>query len=52
MLLLLVAVVRQELLQLLIGGGVNTLVVPVDRLELFHDRDDRAVAIDGLGLED
>ena len=51
-LLLLVAVVCEQLLQLLIGRGVNTLVVPVDRLELFHDRDDRAVTIDGFGLED
>ena len=51
-LLLLVAIVREQLLQLLIGRGVDTLVVPVDGLELLHYRDDRAVAIDGRRLED
>jgi len=31
---------------------VDALVVRIDRFELFHDRDHRAVSIDGLGLED
>jgi hypothetical protein len=29
--------VREQLLELLVVRGVDTLVVPVDRLEFFHD---------------
>ena len=46
MLLFLVAIVRKDVLELLIVRRIDTLVVPVDRLEFFHDRHDRAVAVD------
>ena len=36
-LLLLVAVVREQLFELLVVSGVDALVVPIDGLELFHD---------------
>ncbi len=45
-LLLLVPVVAEHLGQLGIGGGRSPLVVPVDRLELLHDRHDGPMAID------
>jgi hypothetical protein len=47
-LLLLVAVVGEDRAQLVIAGGGDALVVPVDGFELLHDRDDRAMAIDGF----
>jgi hypothetical protein len=48
---LLVAVVRQDCPQLIVVRRVHALVVPVDRLELFHQGNDRAVAVHGLRLE-
>ena len=47
-LLLLVAVVREDRLQLRVLAGIGALVVPVDRLEFLHQRDDRAVHVAGL----
>ena len=46
---LLVAVVREDLLELAVAGGVDALVVPIDGLQLLHERDDRAVVVDRLG---
>jgi hypothetical protein len=48
---LLVAIVREDALQLGIGAGVHALVVPVDGLELLDQRHDRAVEILGPGRE-
>jgi hypothetical protein len=50
-LLLLVPVVLENGPQLRVLGGVDALVVPVDRLQLLDDRDDRPVAFDGLRPE-
>ena len=50
-LLLLVAVVGEHLGQLGVGGRRDPLVVPVDGLELLHDRHDRPVAVDDVGRE-
>src|SRR5262249_43135237 len=48
-LLLVVAVVLEDRPELVVGGCDRPLVVPVDRLELLHDRDGRAVTVDRLG---
>ena len=48
-LLLLVAVVGQHRGQLGVVADRHPLVVPVDGLELFHDRDDGAVTVDHVG---
>jgi hypothetical protein len=45
MLDLLVAVVRENRAKIGIGAGVDALVVPVDRLQLLDQRDDRAMEI-------
>src|SRR4051812_11586095 len=46
MLLLLVPIVPEDLRELRIVGAVDSLVVPVDGLELLHDRHDGAVPVD------
>ena len=46
--LLFVAIVSEDGLQLGILAGVDALVVPVDRLELFHQRNDRAMHVAGF----
>jgi hypothetical protein len=48
---LLVAVVREDALQLRIDAGVHALVVPVDGFELLDQRHDGAVKILGCGRE-
>ena len=48
---LLVAVVGEDGLQLGIAGGVDALVVPVDRLQLLLQRGEGAVAVLGLRRE-
>ena len=50
-LFLLVAVVLHDGAQLGIVRGLGALVVPIDSLELLHQRDDGAVMIDDLGTE-
>src|SRR5262249_60754679 len=50
-LLLLAAVVRQDLLQLLVARGVDPLIVPVDGLQLLAQRREGAVTIDRLRPE-
>src|SRR5262249_46198271 len=50
-LLLLVAIVRQDLLQRLVAGGVDPLVVPVDGLQLLAQRRESTVTVDRLRLE-
>src|SRR5690606_19212347 len=45
-LLLLVAVVREDLLEVLIVRCVDPLRVPIDGLELLHQRANRAMAVD------
>jgi hypothetical protein len=50
-LLLLVAVVGQDRPELRIVAGVDALVVPVDRLELLHERDDGPVILHRLRPE-
>ena len=50
-LLLLVAVVGEDGRELRVGGDRDTLVVPVDGLELLHDRRDRPVPVDHLRRE-
>ncbi len=45
-LLLLVAVVGEDGGELGVVGGVDALVVPVDRLQLLHDRHDRPMVVD------
>src|SRR6185369_11295395 len=42
---LFVTVVREHRAQRLVGGRVDALVVPVDCLQLFHQRDDRAMPL-------
>jgi hypothetical protein len=51
-LFLLVAVVGEDRLQLLVVGRGDALVVSVDRLQLLHQRHDRAMAVDHLRAED
>ncbi len=48
MLFLLVAVVGEDGLQVLVLAGIDPLVVPVHRLELFHEGSDRAVHVAGF----
>src|SRR6185369_2737365 len=50
-LLLVVAIVDQDLAQLVVGGRVDALVVPVDRFELLLERRDRAVSLDRVGSD-
>ena len=50
-LLLLVAIVLEDGAQLGIAGRLGALVVPVDGLQLLHQRDDGAVLVDDLGPE-
>ena len=50
-LLFLVAVVLEDGAQLGIARGLGALIVPVDRLELFHQRDDRAMLVDDFRPE-
>src|SRR5262249_32148739 len=50
-LLLLVAIVRQDLLQRLVAGGVDPLIVPVDGLQLLAQRRESTVTVDRLRLE-
>ena len=45
---LLVAVVGQDVLQILIGRRVDALIVPVGRLQLFLHGGERAVVVQGL----
>src|SRR5262249_24385630 len=47
-LFLVVPVVLEDRPQLVVVAGGGALVVPVDRLELLHDRDGRSMAIDRL----
>ena len=49
MLLLLVAVVLEDRPERVVARRGGALVVPVDRLELLHQRMDRAVLIHHLG---
>ncbi len=51
LILLFVAVVSQDLAEGGVVGGVDPLVVPVDRGELLHDRGDGPVAVDGARRE-
>ena len=51
MLFLLVAVVGQDVLQTLVGGRVDTLIVPVGRLQLFLHGGERPVIVQGLRPE-
>jgi len=41
-----VAVVREDFLELRVARGIDPLVVPVDRLELFSDRCDSSMTVD------
>src|SRR5208282_687932 len=50
-LLLLVAVMREDGAQLLVLGRVHALAIPVDGLELFLQRDERAMPVDRPRLE-
>ena len=47
-LLLLVAVVGQDVLQILVGRRVDALIVPVGRLQLFLHGGERPVVVEGL----
>src|SRR5207237_2431416 len=49
--LLLIPVVRQDRAQRVVGGRVDTLVVPVHRLELFLQRRDGAMPFEHFGGE-
>jgi hypothetical protein len=40
-----VSIVREDRLELRILAGIDPLVIPVDRLELFHQRCDGAMHI-------
>ena len=44
----LVAIMFEDLLEVGIAAGFGALVVPVDGLELFHQRDDGAVQVEGF----
>ena len=50
-LLLLVAIVLEDGAQLGIAGRLGALVVPVDGLQLLHQRDDGAVLVDDFRAE-
>src|SRR5215468_1700957 len=50
-LLLFVAIVREDLFQRLVAGGVDPLIVPVDGLQLLAQRRESTVTVDRLRLE-
>ena len=49
--LLLVAIVLENGAQFGIAGGLGALVVPVDRLQFLHQRDDGAMLVDDRRAE-
>jgi hypothetical protein len=48
-LLFFVPVVGEHGAELVIRRRLDTLIVPIDGLQLFHQGDDRSVSIDRLG---
>jgi len=50
-LFLLIAIVREHRLQFGIRACLDALIVPVDRLQLFHDGRNRAMPVENLRAE-
>ena len=51
MLFFLVAIVLEDGAELGARGGLGALVVPVDGLQLLHERNDGAMLVDGEGVQ-